>query len=220
MFCSKCGAQMPDGSAFCEKCGAPLGTAQQSAQPTSPQQQYQQTTQQQWPQTSPQKSKKGLILKIAVAAVLVLAVVAASPFILNAISSPKGLNGAELAPQRLYEDEQVTVDITGFSYDKSEYNPYQIGLKITNHTDHTIVVNCADLVICVNGDQFPTCVGSGKVMPGETVSDRSFAFQDYGKGYGKIKTLSFSLEIGTVGSDGKVTERYDAGDFTLKTNLA
>lgn len=26
-FCTKCGAQMPDGSAFCTKCGAPMGQA-------------------------------------------------------------------------------------------------------------------------------------------------------------------------------------------------
>lgn len=45
-FCTKCGAQMPDGSAFCTKCGAPMGqaTPQQAAQPVQQpmQQGYQQ----------------------------------------------------------------------------------------------------------------------------------------------------------------------------------
>ncbi len=45
-FCTKCGAQMPDGSAFCTKCGAPMGQAapQQAAQPVQQpmQQGYQQ----------------------------------------------------------------------------------------------------------------------------------------------------------------------------------
>lgn len=39
-FCTKCGAQMPDGSAFCTKCGAPMGQAApaQAAPQAQPQQ--------------------------------------------------------------------------------------------------------------------------------------------------------------------------------------
>lgn len=60
-FCTKCGAQVPDGSVFCTSCGAPVGAApapeqpaaqaapQQAAAPApapAPQQQYQQQYQQ------------------------------------------------------------------------------------------------------------------------------------------------------------------------------
>ncbi len=40
MFCQKCGAQLPDGSAFCTSCGAPTGSAQNpngNNQPNNPQ---------------------------------------------------------------------------------------------------------------------------------------------------------------------------------------
>ncbi len=46
-FCTKCGAQMPDGSAFCTKCGAPMGQAApaQAAPQAQPAQQFNQPQQ-------------------------------------------------------------------------------------------------------------------------------------------------------------------------------
>lgn len=38
MFCSKCGAQNPDGAQFCQACGAPLAAAPAAPQPQQPQQ--------------------------------------------------------------------------------------------------------------------------------------------------------------------------------------
>lgn len=36
MFCTKCGAKLPDGAKFCTKCGAPAGTAPSAGGQTSP----------------------------------------------------------------------------------------------------------------------------------------------------------------------------------------
>ncbi len=53
MFCSNCGAQLPDGSAFCSKCGSPVAranpqsSAQSYQQPSYQQQSYQQPSYQQ-----------------------------------------------------------------------------------------------------------------------------------------------------------------------------
>lgn len=55
MFCTKCGAQMPDGASFCTSCGSPLNSTQPVQQPAGqyqqPVQQYQQPVYQQPVQT-------------------------------------------------------------------------------------------------------------------------------------------------------------------------
>ena len=58
MFCEKCGAQLPDGTAFCGACGQPTGAAQQPqyAQPQYAQPQY---AQPQYAQPQPQYSQYG-----------------------------------------------------------------------------------------------------------------------------------------------------------------
>lgn len=70
MFCTKCGNQMPDGSAFCTKCGAPAGGAAPTAAPAPG------TAASPRPGAPAAKKKRtGLAIGIAVAAVAVLAVV-------------------------------------------------------------------------------------------------------------------------------------------------
>lgn len=49
-FCTKCGAQVPDGTAFCTSCGSPIAAAAAAAAPqAAPQQQFQQQQFQQQP---------------------------------------------------------------------------------------------------------------------------------------------------------------------------
>lgn len=52
MFCTNCGSQVNEGSAFCPACGSPLAPAAQPSQPQYQQQQYQQPQYQQ-PQFQP-----------------------------------------------------------------------------------------------------------------------------------------------------------------------
>ena len=67
MFCSKCGKQNPDTSAFCSGCGAPLNNSQQTAQ-----------TFQNVSAIQPQKPKnnKGLIIGIVAGVIALIAIVA------------------------------------------------------------------------------------------------------------------------------------------------
>ena len=208
MFCPNCGTQVSDGSAFCGNCGVRLGGA--APQPQQPA--YQQPRQTQKVKKKLSIGKIALIAAAALAGVIVIAMALQGAFI------PKGLNGAKLSPQRLYEDDGVTIDVTGLTYDKDLYWGYGVGLKITNRYDSTIVVNCEDLTIYVN-DRNSSCAGSGKIDPDETVTDRCFYFSDYGKGFGKIKTITFTLEIGAMEGD-EMVDKYTAGTYTLKTNYA
>ena len=76
MFCSNCGKQIPDGSAFCPNCGAQLGGAQpQQSQPPQPQQQqmFQEPADQQ------PKAKGKLVPFLAAVAVVILAAVLILP---------------------------------------------------------------------------------------------------------------------------------------------
>lgn len=79
MFCSKCGANNPDGAAFCSTCGARLaGEAQPVSQPTPQQAPIPQPAPQPYNNFTPQKkSNTGLIVAIAVAVVVVIGIVAA-----------------------------------------------------------------------------------------------------------------------------------------------
>ena len=217
MFCPNCGMQLPDGSVFCGSCGTKLSAAQAPAQ-QSEYQQHPQMAQQQWqqqPAAPKRKLSKGKLIGIVAAVVVVIL---AAMLAMQGAFIPKGWNGATITPQRLYEDDGVTIDVTDLRYDKDRYYQYGIGLKVTNRYDSTIVVNCEDLVIYID-DRNPTCVGSGKIEPGQTAADRELAFGDYGKGYGKIKTITFTLEIGEVEND-QVVDRYTAGTYTLTPSYA
>ena len=68
MFCSKCGAQLPDNAAFCTACGTAVENGQPAVGGGAPQ------------PLPPKKSKKGLIIGIIVAVVVVVAIVVAVLF--------------------------------------------------------------------------------------------------------------------------------------------
>ena len=57
-FCSKCGAQVNDGTTFCPSCGAPIGQQQQQARPQQAQQPQQQAQQPQQQAQQPQQQRQ------------------------------------------------------------------------------------------------------------------------------------------------------------------
>ncbi len=86
MFCSNCGKELPDGSAFCKFCGTKLKAAPGQAAQQPMQQPYQQTMQQapywqpvQQPPYQPPRTRKIKLLPLALAAVLAIAVLALLP---------------------------------------------------------------------------------------------------------------------------------------------
>lgn len=65
MFCSKCGATIPEGAAHCPQCGAPVGTAPQTQQAAPQTQPQQAKTQQAAPKKKFTGNKLHLVLVIA-----------------------------------------------------------------------------------------------------------------------------------------------------------
>jgi hypothetical protein len=114
-FCSKCGAQVPDGAAFCDSCGARLEAGPQPAPgylgyDTAP---------------APKKRKTGLV--IALAALLVVGIVIGVLFLTGVLGSgAKGVEGTWTLTQTEGDGRQATLvlvlekDGGGYAYRESK----------------------------------------------------------------------------------------------------
>ena len=73
MFCTKCGHNNAEGSAFCVNCGNPMNAADQ--QPQAPQGQYAPPPGQYapYPNQMPKKNKKGLVIGLVICGVVIIA---------------------------------------------------------------------------------------------------------------------------------------------------
>ena len=173
-------------------------------------------------QPAPKKNKKRLItiIGIVVALLVIVCLVQAA---LGGYFTPKGLNGAVLQPQQIYEDDTLRVEVTGLYYDKDQSGafgkPYKVELQLTNKTSGTISVKCDDWIY-VNGGKCMPGYGRPEVSPGATIHDQSIlAFADVDDEYHssnirKVKTIEFSLNVSSANGEQVI------GPFTLKTNLA
>lgn len=125
MFCTNCGAQLPDGSKFCTKCGTPLrgdaaGGAGEGAQSgwadetrampgAAPAPEPDSVAAQ---QVAPDRSGRGLVVAaiimgvLAVAAVVALVVVVIDPFGLHLLDGGSGTTASQEQPQTSGEPEQ------------------------------------------------------------------------------------------------------------------
>ena len=138
MFCTKCGANNPDGAAFCSGCGAPLKNATESATP-KPQPQPQSQPQSQ-PQPQPAMPKKhssvgAIVLSIVLTAAVVAALAVGAYFFLlrddnesSGNSSGTG-NTTEAVTKDSDKDEELTADEETASNSAVEVNPPSVNVK-------------------------------------------------------------------------------------------
>lgn len=97
MFCTKCGAQNPGGSAFCVNCGNSLKTAGNEVQPqvqyTQPQGYAPQPAQNAYAGYAPRKNKKGLMIGLIIGGVVLVAGIVVLLLLLNGGSAASGIVG-------------------------------------------------------------------------------------------------------------------------------
>ena len=168
MFCPNCGAQIPDDSAFCSNCGAKISAAGEPAQ-QSTQQSIQPVQQQMAPIQQPvqpgaaPKKKKRPVLILGIAAAVLLVLVAAVRLFMPVLSGgarigygtvtdsnngASDLLGARGEPQKLFEDDNVAVYVTGLASD--EYHLFaELYFHVENHTLRKITFQSDNE--CVNG---------------------------------------------------------------------
>ena len=168
MFCPNCGTQIPDDSAFCENCGTKTATVQEpvqqsTQQPLPPAQQQTEPVRQPVQPSAAPKKKKRFVLILGIAAafllVLVIAVRLFAPYMLygarlgygtvtDSNNGASDLLGARVEPQKLYEDDSVTVYVTGLGSD--EYRLFaELYVHVENHTLRKITFQSDNE--CVNG---------------------------------------------------------------------
>ncbi len=112
MFCSKCGAQLPDNAAFCTACGTAVENGQPAVGGGAPQ------------PLPPKKSKKGLIIGIIAGVVVVVAIVVAVLFGTGAIG---GKDSGDSEDNKTTSSQQETEDNNDSLYS----HPVNVGTKIS-----------------------------------------------------------------------------------------
>lgn len=139
MFCTKCGANNPDGAAFCSGCGAPLKNATESATPKPQPQPQSQPQSQPQPQPQPQPampkkhSSVGAIVLSIVLTAAVVAALAVGAYFLFLRDGNKPSSGTENTTEAVTKDsdkdEEQTADEETASNSAVEVNPPSVNVK-------------------------------------------------------------------------------------------
>lgn len=138
MFCTKCGANNPDGAAFCSGCGAPLKNATESATPKPQPKPQPQPKSQPQPQTiMPKKhsSAGAIVLSIVLTAIIVAALAVGAYFFLlrdgneSSGNSSETENTTEAVTKDSDKDEEQTADEETASNSTVEVNPPSVNVE-------------------------------------------------------------------------------------------
>lgn len=122
MFCSNCGSQIADGSAFCPACGAQLNAGQPAPQANSqpfPQQSYAQPVYGQPYAAAPAPKKKKTWLWFVLGGVVLAAVAVVLILVLGG-SSPEGV-AVDYYEAYIHQDIRGLIDNSAYDYLKRKY---------------------------------------------------------------------------------------------------
>ncbi len=123
MFCSNCGSQIADGSAFCPACGAQLNASQRAPQANSqpfPQQTYAQPVYGQPYAAAPAPKKKKTWLWFVLGGVVLAAVAVVLILVLGG-SSPEGV-AEDYFEAYIHHDLRGLIDNTAYDYLKLKFD--------------------------------------------------------------------------------------------------
>ncbi len=246
MKCRFCGAEIPNDSAFCEECGRSLTDSDQqtpdmlpksrteplpqaSENPTkinleqpagiNSEQIDEVPSQQPVPSIQNDKeTKRRHIITVAAAVIGGLAIVFVALLAIAGFFIPKGINGAVIQPQKIYEDDIVSVQIKDLSY-QGYYEPYRIGVKITNKTGVELSIHPRNVKI--NDRNVGYLGGGAHINPRET-DEAQFSFKEYDIYHLPIRNVKkFEFELWIYGKDnGEIVHDYYTDPVTIYTSLA
>ncbi len=236
MFCSNCGAQIPDGSRFCEKCGRPVGGGQPQMNPGAQggygnQGNYGARAGGGTPNGygAPAgaynvpvsgSGKKGFPSSALVMIILLAAVAAAVYFFLGAeffdFGSNKPFGGAKIEETVIWETDGLTVTATELRRDTDGDYHDGLLLEIANEGEEDVVVRCASLAVndAAIAAEMDVEVPAGKTKDGEIEFAKNSLHNSGITTVGEIRVELEACDPDT----GMVLERSES--FRIKTNKA